>query len=177
MATATLNLPIGSADPPDGSTGNAAPGIVRIQGTESNPKKHFLVAKFDPTTDEHLWWNFRMPANYSSAPLVKLLWMANSASSNTVAWGARLGAVTPADADTPVEHASAAATVASTAGNATEARRLVETTITLANLDSIAAGDLAFLLVYRDADDTAAAGDTLAVDAELISVALDYTTT
>lgn len=177
MATATMNLPIGSANPPDGSAGNAAPGIVRIQGTESNPKKHFLVAQFDASTDEHLWWNFRMPANYSSAPIVKLLWMANSASSNTVAWGARLGAVTPADADTPVEHASAAATVVSTAANATEARRVVETTITLANVDSVAAGDGVFLLVYRDADDTAAAGDTLAVDSELWIVALDYTTT
>lgn len=177
MATATLNLPISSAQVPDNSSGNACPQISRIQGTEANPKKHFLIAAFDPSTDEHLWWLFRMPANYSSSPIVKLLWMANSASSNTVAWGSRLGAITPADADTPVEHASAAATVVSTAANGTEARRLVETSITLGNLDSVAAGDLVFLLVYRDADDTAGAGDTLAVDAELVAVALEFTTT
>jgi hypothetical protein len=174
LATGTLNLSIGAANLPDGSASNAAPGLTRIQGTEASPKKHFLVALFDPATDEHLWFVFRMPANYASAPLVKLLWMANSASSNSVVWGASIGAVTPADADTPVEHASAAASTTTTAGNATEARRLIETSITLSNTDSVAAGDLVFLLVYRDANN---GSDTLAVDAELISAALEYTTT
>ncbi len=173
MATATINLPPSSGVLPDGSSGNAAPALTRRQGSESNPKKHFITADFDASTDEHLWFYFRMPANYASAPLVKILWMANATSGNVV-WGSRLGAVTPADADTPIEHAEAAATTATTGVNATEARRLVETSITLANLDSVAPGDLVFLLVYRDADN---GSDTCSVDTELINVALDYTTT
>ncbi len=163
MATATLQWGM-----------NAATALQRIQGTESNPKKHFLVAAFDAATDEHLWFTFRAPADYASGGTVELLWMANSASSNSVVWGARLGAITPGDADTPVEHAQAAASTTTTAANATEARRELTTSITLANLDSVAAGDLCFLLVYRDADN---ASDTLAVDAELIIAALTYTTT
>jgi hypothetical protein len=172
VATGTIQLPVGAATLPDGSSGNAAPGIARIQGTETNPKKHFLVAAFDAAIDEHLWWQFRMPSDYASGGTAKLLWMTNTASSNSVVWGARLGAVTPADADTPVEHASAAASTTTTAGNATEARRLIETSITLANLDSVAAADLVFLLVYRDADN---ASDNLAADAELIQAVLEYT--
>ncbi len=175
MATATLNFPPASGVQPDGSASNAAPAISRRQGSEGNPKKHFLTADFDATTDEHLWFQFRLPANYSSAPIVKLLWMAN-ATTGTCRWGSRIGAVTPSDADTPVEHDQAAATTAGTATNATEARRLNETSITLANLDSAAAGDLVTLLVYRDADGTSGTDD-LSVDAELINVAVDYTTT
>lgn len=174
MATGTLQWAMNAALIGDGSSGNAIPALSRIMGTESNPKKVLLVAAFDAATDEHLHFTFRVPADYASGGAVKLLWMTNSASSNNVVWGARIGAVTPADADTPVEHAEAAASTTTTAGNATEARRLIETAITLSNLDSIAAGDLATLIVYRDADN---ASDTLAADAELISVALEYTTT
>lgn len=173
MATSTILLGVSSATPPDGSSGNAAPGFAVIQGTESNPKKHFVVAQFDATTDEHLWWVFRMPADYASGGTVKLAWMANSASGNSVVWAAGLGAVTPSDADTPVEHAGGAVSSTATAANATEARRLVESSITLANLDSVAAGDLVVLLIHRDSDN---GSDTLAVDAELITVAFEYTT-
>lgn len=173
MATSSILLPIGAAVAPDGTSGNAAPGIVRIQGTESNPKKHFLAAQFDAATDEHLWWTFRMPAAYASGGTVKLAWMTNTASSNSVVWGARLSALTPADADTPVEHASAAASTTTTAGNATEARRLIETSIVLSDLDSVAAGDFVALLIYRDADN---GSDTLAADAELVAATLEITT-
>lgn len=172
MATGTLNLSPGAAVTGDGSTGNAAPLLSRRQGSESNPKKHYLTADFDSSTDEHLWWTFTLPQNYSTGATLRLQWMANATTGNVV-WGARIGAVTPADADTPVEHAEAAATTATTGVDGTEARRLVQTTISPAT-DSAAAGDLVFVLVYRDADN---GSDTCSVDAELISVSLDYTTT
>lgn len=167
-----MPLPVTAAVTPDGSTGNGAPGLVRVQGTESNPKKHMIVAQFDAATDEHLWWTFRMPSNYLSGGTVKLLWMANTASGNSVVWGASIAAITPADTDTPVEHAAASPTTATTAANATEARRLVETSIALSSLDSVASGDLVSLLIYRDADN---GSDTLAADAELITAAFEYT--
>jgi hypothetical protein len=173
MAQAVINLPIGAAMLPDGSAGNAGPALVRFQGTEANPKKHFLAAAFDWTVDEHLWWTFRMPPNYASAPLIKLLWMVNAVTATAVVWAGRLGAITPADADTPLEHIPATASVQFASINTIEARRVMETVITLANVDSVAIGDLVFLLIYRDADH---ASDTCAVDAELISAALEYTT-
>lgn len=172
MATGTIFLSVVSSITPDGSASNAAAQVVRLQGTETSPKKHFLVAAFDAGTDEHLWWYFRVPTDYSSGGAVKISWMTNNTSGNSVVWGARLGAITPADADTPLEHAQAAASTTTTAGNATEARRLIETSITLANLDSVAAGDLAFLVIYRDADN---GSDTLAADAELVTASFEYT--
>lgn len=172
MTTATIHCPIQGATLPDGSTGNLAPGLVRLQGTESNPKKHLIIAQFDATTAEHLWWTFAMPAAYVSGGTVKLLWMTAAVTSTSVVWCARIGAVTSGDADTPVEHAAAAASTATSAVNTTEARRLTAASITLANLDSVAAGDLVNLLVYRDPADAA---DTLASDAELVAVALEFT--
>lgn len=171
MATGTIILSVGAAVPPDGTSGNAAPALQVFQGTETNPKKHGLRAAFDAATDEHLWWAFQVPDNYASGGTVRLLWAAN-ATSGDVVWAARIGAITPGDADTYLEHAQAAATTATTAVNATEARRVVETTIS-PSVDSMAADDLVFLLVYRDADN---GSDTCSVDAELLMVAFEYTT-
>lgn len=172
MATGSILLSIAGATPPDGSTNNAAPEIIRVKGSASAPAPHFVEARFDAAADEHLWWQFRMPSDYASAPVVKLQWKAN-ATANSCVWGCRLGAVTPADTDTPNEHATATAQTTTTATNTTEARRLNETSITITNTDSVAAGDWVALLVYRDADN---GSDNLAVDAELVAVTLDYTT-
>jgi hypothetical protein len=121
---------------------------------------------------EHAWWTFRLPDDYASGGTLKILWMTNATSGNCV-WQARVGAVTPDDADTPVEHAQAAAATVTTAVNAVEARRLTTSSITL-TMDSAAAGDLIFLLVLRD---PANASDTLTVDAELIVATFSYVTT
>lgn len=171
MATATILLPVTSGTLPDGSASNAAPQFTRRAGTETAPKKFYVTADYDASTNEHLWFTFQIPQNYASGGTVRLHWQANATSGNVV-WGARIGAVTPADADTFTEHAEAAATTATTAANATEARRLVETTITPAS-DSMAAGDTIALLIYRDA---ANGSDTTSVDAELVSASFDYTT-
>lgn len=172
MATGTINFSPGAATLSDGSASNAAPAFSRVQGTESNPKKHYMTLAFDASTDEHCTFSFQMPGDYTSGGTVKILWSANSTSAQNIVWGARLGAVTPSDADTPIEHAAAAASTTTTAQITTEANRLNETSITLANLDSVAAGDLVQLIVYRDADN---GSDTLAVDAAMINVQFTYT--
>ncbi len=99
--------------------------------------------------------------------------MAN-ATSNAVKWQTKVAAVTPDDADTPLEHAYATADTTTTNVNATEARRLTATSITVSNADSVAAGDFVQLLLFRDSADGA---DTCTVDAEVMAVALEYTTT
>jgi hypothetical protein len=177
LATGTISLLPEAATLPDGTSGNAAPGMIRIQGTESNPKKHYIVLAFDKDTDEHAWWRRRMPANYASGGTMKIQAHANATTSTVARIGVRVGAVTPADTDTPVEHASATATTAAWSTNTTEARRLVEVSIDCSsNLDSLAAGDLVFFLIYRDADATSGTDD-LAVDWELVAADFEYTTT
>lgn len=171
MATGSIILPIGAATPPDGSTNNLAPAIQAYKGSNSAPARHGLRAAFDATTDEHLWWTITCPDNYASGGTLRLLWAAN-ATSNAVVWAASIGAITAGDADTYLEHAQATATTATTNVNTTEARRVTETTIA-PSVDSMAADDLVTILVYRDANH---ASDTCTVDAELLSVVFEYTT-
>lgn len=176
MATASILLIPAAATMPDGATNEAAPAIIRNQSSfaagANAPKVHFLSLDFDATTDEHCFFSWRMPSDYASGPVLKLQWMAN-ATSNAVVWVAKIGAITPADADTPIEHVQAADNSATTNVNTTEANRLVETSITLTNADSLAAGDLVLLTILRDAS---AAGDTCTVDAKLVAATVEYTT-
>lgn len=173
MATASMVLPVKVFDPSDGSANNAAPGFAMIKGTAADPKGFFGVYQFDPATAEYLNFAFPMPSNYAAGGAVSLniKWMANSASGNSVVWAAKLGATSEDDADTIVEHAYAAASSVTSAANASEARRQRTATISMANLDNLAAGDAVKLLLYRNAGD---GSDNLAVDAELIGVELVY---
>lgn len=173
MATGYIPLPIAGAILPDGSASNAAPQLQRTKSTAAAPAPHFVELLFDAATDEMCSWTFQLPGNYASSPVLRLHWKANT-TSNSVVWGCRIAATTPSDTDTPNEHAFGTANTATTAVNGTEARRLVETTITLTNNDSMAAGDTITLQVYRDADN---GSDTCTVDAELVSATLEYTTT
>lgn len=171
MATGTLILPIAAAQPPDGSTNNAAPALSIYKGSNTAPARFGLIASFDASTQEHLWWTITLPSNYASGGTLRLLWAAN-ATANAVVWGCSIGAVTAGDADTYLEHVQASAATTTSNVNTTEARRVTEATITLTT-DSMAASDLVTLCVYRVA---ANGSDTCTVDAELLSVAFDYTT-
>lgn len=174
MATGTVLLLPEHATMPDGSAGNVNCGRSVRQGTEANPKKHFITLDFDGAgaVIEYAWWHFRMPADFASGGTLQVDWMANATTGN-VKLQARVGAVTPADADTPIEHAQAAAATVTTAANATEARRLVNSAITL-TMDSAAAGDEIFIGLFRDPADAA---DTCTADCEVLAAAFEYTTT
>ncbi len=173
MATGSIILAIAAATPPDGSTNNAAPALQAYKGSNTAPARFGLRAAFDASTDEHLWWTITVPDNYASGGTLRLLWAANSTTTANVVWGASVGAITAADADTYLEHVQATATTATTAVNTTEARRVIETTIS-PSMDSMAADDLVTIVVYRDANN---GSDTCSVDVELLSVVLEYTTT
>lgn len=174
MATASVQLLPISATLPDGSTFNAAAALARVQGTVAvsiDPKKHYLVLDYDATTDEFAWWTFRLPDNYASGGTGYVQWHTTTIAGSVV-WGMRVGAITAGDADTPIEHATVAVT-ALTGVNATEANRLVSTTLSL-SMDSAAAGDLLTVAVYRSA---ANASDSASVDARLVAAEFMYTTT
>lgn len=165
-------LPVLGAVLPDGTTNNAAPRLQRVKSSAAAPAPHFVEAAFDAATDQHLSWVLQLPGNYNGSPVLRLHWKANATSGNVV-WGCRIAATTPADADTPNEHAFGTANTATTGVNTTEARRLVETAITLSNVDSMAAGDTIIVQAYRDADN---GSDTCTVDAELVSATLEFAT-
>lgn len=104
-------------------------------------------------------------ANLTSGILVRIFWMATSATSGVCRWGAQFekyGTDNDADSfDTAIEGHT---TCSGTSGIA------VVTELTATSIDSLAAGDQYRLKVYRDSSDTS--NDTMTGDAELIAVEL-----
>lgn len=172
MATGSIPLLPGSAVAPDGSASNAAPALQRVKSSGSAPGAYFLQLAFDASTEEWCCWQFRMPADYASAPVAKIQYKMASATAGGVAWDVRVAAVSPGDATNVDALVFAAAnvgtdTVPGTAGHEDEV------SITLTNADSVAAGDL---VVIRLARAVANASDTATGDAEFIAGAITYTT-
>lgn len=173
MATGTVVLAIGAAMLADGSASNAAPALQRVKSSATAPGPYFLQFAFDASTKEQVTWSFRMPANYASAPVLKVQYKMASATSNAVVFDARIGAVSDGDSTDVDAKAFGSAntttvTVPGTAGFIDEA------SITMTNADSLAAGDLVLLYLSRDA---ANGSDTATGDCEVIAVSLEYTTT
>jgi hypothetical protein len=173
MTTGTIILTPGAAILPDGSTNNAAPAMQRTKSSGTAPGAYFLQLAYDATGEEWACWQFRMPADYASAPVAVVQWKAASATSGGVVWDVRVAAVTTGDAtDVDAKVFGSANTATGTAPSV--AGYLLDTSVTLTNADSVAAGDFVVVRVARAAAD---ASDTATGDAELVSVAITYTTT
>lgn len=127
---------------------------------------------FDGAADETIYTPaFRMPTAFSGSGTLKLAlgYFMASATSGDVIWACQVEAVTDADA-VDLDSASsldtantATVTVPGTQGH------LDVATITLTNKDSVAAGDMVRLAIYRDAD---AGGDNASGDAHLLYATL-----
>lgn len=172
MATGDIILTPGAANLPDGTASNAAPALQRTKSSAGAPGIYFLQLAYDAATEEWATWQFRMPTNYASAPVARLQYKMASATTGAVVWDARIGAVSSGDA-TDVDAKGFAAANAATSSVPGTAGHLLEVPVTLTNADSVAAGDLVVVRVARVAADAA---DTAAGDAELVTVAITYTT-
>jgi len=146
------------------------PEFRRVQGT------NFPVAEllFDAAADEWAYW--QLPAlDYSSGNLtVTIEWYAVNATSGTVTWQVRLGAITP-ETDTQDVETKALATLNYVQDThlGTTSKRLHRCTVTLSNLDSLANLDAIWLGISRDADGTNAA-DSMANDAAFVRAIVSY---
>lgn len=184
MATGTILFDLAGAMPTDGTgTGNnpaqASPIVSAASATPANgPKVTTICWAFDPTTDEHVTWTYRMPQNYASGGTMYL----GSAPANgqgaaaETIWKASLAALTPGASEVLITKGFAAPATGSAIYNNLASGVVVETSIDLTGvpLNSVAAGDLVILFVGRDADHTM---DDAAGDALLTHAALEYTTT
>jgi hypothetical protein len=157
---------------PDGSASNAAPAMQRAKSSATAPGIYFLQLAFDASTEEWCCWQFRMPADYASAPAAKVQYKMASATTGGVAWDVRLSATTPGDPQDVDAQDFAAANVGTDTVPAT-AGHLDEVSITLTNADSVAAGDF---VVVRLARAVANGSDTATGDAEVVALAITYTT-
>ncbi len=151
--------------------------LLPVSGAEldaTNPPEAIIAANrmhlaFQDTTDELIYYQFRLPTGYSSSPVVKFQYAMATATSGTCIWGCDVWALTPdsdaVDIDTESYDTAntQSDTVPGTAGHP------AEVSLTLSNVDSMAAGDLVTLRIYRDASADSASGD-----AELHAISLEY---
>jgi hypothetical protein len=172
MATGSLILTPQSAKFPDGSASNLAPAMATVKSSASAPSPYFFQLLFSDAQTEQCMWQVRMPADYSSAPVLKVQFKMASATSGNVVWEGRLMAVTPGDAQDVDADAFAASNTDTEAVPGT-AGHLDEASITLTNADSVAAGDLVIVYLARLGAD---GSDTASGDAEFLVATLEYTT-
>lgn len=166
MATVYLQLEVGAAQ----FQSSTFPAFVK-NGT------NFPVTglAYDAATAESAYWMFRAISYGSGNVTVACDWYADTATSGDVIWGAQLAAITP-DTDTQDVESKSLATANTVTDThlGTTGQRLHRASITVSNLDSIAANDDVWIRVYRDA---AAGGDTMTGDAVLVGVTVSYSDT
>lgn len=147
------------------------PAYVKNNGT------NFPVSglAYDAALEEKAYFKFKA-TNYGSGNLtLNLDWYADTASTNVVRWGCRIAAITPNTDSQDVEtKAFATQQVTDTTHLGTTGQRLHRTSITISNLDSIAADDTAWLEISRVGTH---ANDTMAGDAILAMASLSYSDT
>lgn len=149
----------------------AFPAYVKTNGT------NFPVSglAFDAATDEAAFWKF-IAQNYGSGNLtVNIYWYADTASANDVIFDVQIAAIT-ANTDTQDIETDGLATVQSVTDShlGTTGQRLHLATVTVSNLDSLAADDLVFLRLNRDANN---GSDTMTGDAIVVAVEVTYSDT
>ena len=151
----------------------APPSLTVVESTGTGTARRF-VADFDPATDQILYWSFVAPQAIPAGNWTLVVsWFSNDTGANEDAiWYAQMSCTTEADTDSMAEDAAGSANTAAENVNATEANRLIQTSITLSNLDSVAAGDFCTIAFGRDADDTIgdADNDGLSSDARLLAL-------
>lgn len=131
--------------------------------------------KFDAATDQTVFFYFRVNRYGSGNITCDIEWYADTASSGDVVWETQLAAITP-NTDTQDIETKAFATLNSVTDThlGTTGQRLHRATITISNLDSIAADDWCVLRLARDANNAA---DTMTGDANVTIVTLSYSDT
>lgn len=147
---------------------SAIPTIVLANGTNIPVSG----VAFNDTTLNAIFIELKALAYLSGNVTVKLNWY-GAATTGVVVWGAQLAAVTPGDAQSLLTDALATATTANSTANGT-ANGDQEVSVVITNLDSLAAGDIVQLRIYRDA---AAGGDTFSGNAILVDIEVSYAAT
>ncbi|MBU4346415.1 MAG: hypothetical protein KKH29_03695 [Candidatus Omnitrophica bacterium] len=142
-------------------------GADQTQLETTTNRINYYTLDFDQSTDEYATWQFVVPDSYTGTTVTaKVYWQCNATTGNAI-WGIQsLGLVDDGAMDSAWGTA-----VTVTDGATAAANDLLVTAETSSITTGWTAGGLAFVRLYRDADN---ASDTLAVDARLICVRLEW---
>lgn len=130
---------------------------------------------FDAAADEAAFWSFDAISYGSGNLTLDIEWYADTASSGAVVWEAAIACIT-SNTDTQDVETKAFATAQSTTTShlGTTGQRVHRSTITVSNLDSIAARDDVWLRIKRLGSN---GSDTMTGDVILIRATISYSDT
>lgn len=149
------------------------PAYVKTNGT------NFPVSglAYDASTDEAAFWKLVASAYGAGNLTLTIYWYADTASANNVVWEAQLAAITANTDSQDVEtDGLTTANFVQDTHLGTTGQRVHSCDLTISNLDSLAADDVVFLRIARDANGTNATDD-MTGDAILIGAVLSYSDT
>jgi hypothetical protein len=131
---------------------------------------------YDAATDEAAFWRFVATTYAPGGNIdVELYWMAYTASSGAVVWGATIAAITPSTDTQDVETDGMATEGTATANHGgTVGQRLHRAVVTVSSLDSLANNDVVTLRIRRIGS---SGSDTMTGDAALVYVRISYSDT
>jgi hypothetical protein len=176
LATALAAAKTGVAAQMFLSAGAAVPkttaGCAAAAQTElSTNKQNFLTLDFDTTTEEHADFTFAMPSDYGGGTMTAQVFWTHAAT--TCDFGVTWGIAGRCYAnDAALDQAPGTEVLVSDVGGTTTDMYISAATAAITWAGTPAAGQLINLTIARK---TADAGDTMAVDAKLIGVQLNYT--
>lgn len=130
---------------------------------------------FNDAADEAAFWRLEVHRYGSGNLTVDIYWYGDTATTNSVVWGAALAAITP-ETDTQDVETKALATENTVTDThlGTTAQRLHRATVTVSNLDSLANADAAWLRIRRLGSN---GSDTLSGDAIIERVEVSFSDT
>lgn len=168
MATVTMPVGIGALLP----SATIPPELVRLEGTNF-PEWGYAFA--DATNDETVFTERLFVPNYGSGNVSVICdWRSRTGqTTGAVVLGAALSALTPADAQSVATDAFATENTQTTTVSGT-ASALNRTTITVSNLDSLAANDSLVVRIRRLQSN---GSDTMTGDCIIEGVTLQYSDT
>jgi len=166
VSTQTIWMPAGAMTPR--TTNGAASGTAE---TTTN-KVMIKTLDFDATADEHAQFTIRMPKGWDEGTLTYTpVWSHAATTTNFgVAWFVQAVAISN---DDTLEVAFGTAVSSVDTGGTTDDAYIGPASSAMTVAGTPAAEDLVLFQIYRDVSD---AGDTLAVDARLHGVTINYTT-
>ena len=146
---------------------NSPPALTIVESSGTGTPR-FRVADFDAATDEILYWTFVVPGDMASGNwTADVQWLTNDIGANeTCYWDMAISA-NAETADMTTQAVGTTNSASEDVGAAVNTK--IVTTITLSNLDSVAAGDLVTLRFSRDANNV---NDDLTSDARLVAINL-----
>lgn len=169
------NIQVAGADPKralyipaNGMFGATTNGAATGQGESSTNKVNYKVLDFDASTEEYACFSIPAPLYWDLSTVTAQFFWTAASSSGDVIWACQGLSLSNDDA---IDAAYGTAQTVTDTLIATGDVHVTSATSAITLAGTPAAGDQLFFRVYRDAD---AGGDTLAADARLIGVRIEF---